>query len=104
MARAASSPAVPGKDASLGRGERRGHELAGLPRQIDPVVLEKGGLFAAGHLSFYIKRDGRQGQAAGQEAERALEDREAPRPDLVEPAGGLDPEARRDPEIAAHIL
>jgi hypothetical protein len=43
-----------GKDAAFGRGQGRADDLARLPGQVDPVVLEKGSFLAAAHLSFYI--------------------------------------------------
>ena len=77
---------------------------AGLAGEAYPVLLEKSRRAAVRVLSPYIKGDGRKGQTSGQEPQRALEDGDAPGTHVDKPAGGLDPQAGRDPQVVAPVL
>ena len=105
MARAfaASPPASSGRTPSAAVVRPAPSSWPGLAGRPIPLPGGEGGLLPTGPVSFYIERHGRQGQAAGQQAEGAFERRGAPRPDLEKPSGRLDPDGGRDPDIAAPV-
>ena len=84
--------------------EPRLDELARPRGEADVVCRQERGLLIFAYVPPYIERDGRERQAAGEKADRALEGRDAPELRPKEPPRGLDPQGRRAPEVAAPVL